>query len=87
MPVVHAMALLKLERGYGERDHEALSDVDGGVRMDMNEPPSVWATLRIQASGYQRWSRQFRGQPASRVELCLNPLNNQSGSFGRERKH
>ena len=78
-PVARANAVLKLDRGFGEPDLAVQTDINGWLHMLINEPPSAWATLTIQAPGYNQWRRQFRGQPKAGIAICLEPQSSQLG--------
>lgn len=70
-PLAGVSARLKLDKGIGEEDRFTTSDADGRLSLTMNEPPNAWATLVLEASGYEAWSRQFQGAPRELVTVCL----------------
>src|SRR2546425_1416021 len=63
VPVSGVKATLKLDRGVGEPDRTADTGPDGRLHILMNEPPSAWATLKLEKASYQSWTRQFQGSP------------------------
>ena len=68
-PLQGVGARLKLDKGIGEEDRFTTSDSDGRLSLTMNEPPNAWATLLLEATGYEPWSRQFQGAPREPVAI------------------
>jgi hypothetical protein len=69
--------VLSLDQGIGEPEHTVTTGPDGRVHLVMNEPPSSWATLIVEAEGYVPWQCQFRGKPAAPITLCLHERREQ----------
>lgn len=53
VPVSGVKATLKLDRGVGEPDLTAQTGLDGRLHMVMNEPPSSWATLKLEKVSFR----------------------------------
>jgi len=70
-PLAGVSAHLKLDKGVGEEDHFATTTDQGRLSLLMNEAPNAWATLSLEAAGYETWSRQFRGAPENPIGVCL----------------
>ena len=60
-PLQGAVATTHLDDGFGEEDHTAATDANGTVFIHLNEPDGVTVTLTIARTGYQTWTKQFRG--------------------------
>jgi hypothetical protein len=77
-PLAGVKATLKLDRGVGEPDLTKDTRPDGRLHMLMNEPPTAWATLKLERPGYQPWTRQFQGSPRERpLRICLEGISGQ----------
>jgi len=72
-PLQGAVATTHLDDGFGEEDHTATTDVDGKVFIHLNEPDGVTVTLKLARTGYQTWTKQFRGEPPKPYSVCLEP--------------
>jgi hypothetical protein len=85
-PVSSVKATLKLDRGIGEPDRTCDTGPDGRLHIVMNEPPSSWATLKLEKASYQPWARQFQGSPSERpLRICLQRLSANQASAKEER--
>ena len=73
-PLADVTAVLHLDDGVGEEDHTQITGADGQLHIRMNEPAGVTATLTLTKADYQTWSHQYRGNPAGRVDICLDPI-------------
>ena len=77
-PISGAEATLVLDKGIEEPNVTEISNDDGRVRMFMNEPQDVWATLTVKKKGYSKWSTQFRGAPINEFAIRLIPCDEDS---------
>jgi len=86
VPVSGVKVTLKLDRGVGEPDRTGDTGPDGRLHILMNEPPSSWATLKLEKASYQPWTRQVQGSPSERpVRICLQRLPASEASASGER--
>jgi len=74
-PLPGAVATTHLDDGFGEEDHTSATDANGKVFIHLNEPDGVTVTLTIDRTGYQTWTKRFRGEPSKPYSVCLEPAS------------
>jgi hypothetical protein len=73
-PLVGVRATMCLGEGISDSEKSiAYSEPDGTFHAELNEPPSVSATLELDKPRYKTLRRTFSKKPDGRQQYCLEP--------------